>query len=100
VDLLASKYKTSLQAIQAINYFLPSPLWVNLVIVVPFDQTEISGLPTFEPYFVLDPVGSLDGIAREVSVTESDLMKYNHLDANCPAFAGWLLVPHADKKTP
>jgi hypothetical protein len=100
LDLLASKYETSLQAIQAINYFLPSPLWVNQVIVIPFDQTEISGLPYFEPYFVLDPVDSLKGIAREVSVTESDLREYNHLDAECPVFAGWLLLPHADQKTP
>ena len=100
MDLLAANYETSLSAIQSLNYFLPSPLWVDLVIVIPVGSPDISGLPFFEPYFILDSVASLDVIAQQVSVTRSDLVKYNDLDANCPAYAGWLLVPHPAKKSP
>lgn len=100
MNVLAENYGTSIQAIQAVNYFLPSPLWADLVIVIPIGSAELSGLPFFEPYFILDPVASLDAVAQQVSVTRSDLMKYNHLDEGCPAYAGWLLLPHPEKRTP
>lgn len=100
MDLLAAQYETSLPAIQAVNYFLPSPLWSDLVIVIPVGISEISGLPFFEPYFVPDPVASLDVIVQQVSVPGSDLMEYNNLDGDCPAYAGWLLLPRPDRKNP
>jgi len=100
MNVLAADYETSLQAIQAANYFLPSPLWADLVIVVPVGSSELSGLPFFEPYFVLDPVASLDELAQQVASTPSELVKYNRLDEGCPAYADWLLLPHAEKKNP
>jgi hypothetical protein len=100
MDLLAAQYNTSLRAIRAVNHFLPSPLWKDLVIIIPTGSATVSDLPAFEPYFVLDPVASLHALAGQYSLSEEDLMKYNNLDTGCMKYVGWFLIPHVAGETP
>ena len=99
MDMLALNYETSIQAIQALNYFLPSPLWANVVIVIPIGSTDVSDLPIFEPALVAEPVVSQDTLAQQLSATAVDLV-YNNLDAECPAYTGWVLVTRPARKNP
>ena len=99
MDMLASNYETSIQAIQSLNYFLPSPLWANVVIVIPVGSTDVSDLPIFEPALVAEPVISQDALAQQLSARAEDLV-YNNLDADCPAYTGWVLVTRPARKNP
>lgn len=99
MDILALNYETSPQAIQTLNYFLPSPLWADIVIVIPIGRTEVSSLPIFEPVLVTEPILSLELLAQQLSVTVGDL-DYSTLDTNCTAYAGWILVTRPARKTP
>lgn len=99
LDMLALNYDTSLQAIQALNYFLPTPLWADIVVIIPVGSTEVDDLPIFEPVLVTEPVISLDLLSRQMSELEGSLVSAT-LDADCPAYAGWVLVTRPAKKNP
>jgi len=97
--MLAEHYHTTANAIDAVNYFLPSPLWAELVIVIPVDTMEINGLISLKPVFVDQDDISLEKLAQSLSVSLSDFQKLNQLSPFCQSFHGWVLIP-AEKKSP
>jgi hypothetical protein len=98
--LLAEKYGTSIQAIRAVNYFLPSPLWADLVIVIPVGSPEGAGALVLEPYQVPEPGVSIESLAGQFSLTTVEFAQSNDLDMDCPAISGWVLVPHPARVDP
>ncbi len=93
IDLLESKFDTTKNAIQAANYFLPMPLWVDMVIVVPVGSADIANMPPFEPYFVAQVSVSLETLAKSLAVDAGALKEYNGWNSVCRAFSGWILIP-------
>ena len=100
IEILAARYQTSLRAMQAVNYFLPSPLWADLVIVLPVGDLEGEGLPVFEPAPVPEPGVSIALLSEQLSVTPEELIQANDLDRTCELIDGWVLVPHLERKSP
>jgi hypothetical protein len=100
VDLLATSYETSLEAMQALNYFLPSPLWAELVIVIPVGGLQDAAGPILEPYLVPEPGVPVASLAGQFSITAEELIQTNSLDPGCPAVSGWVLIPHPDHRQP
>jgi hypothetical protein len=99
-NLLAERYATSIQAILAINYFVPSPLWSELVIVMPLDTQGVAGLPVLEPFSLADEPTSLQQVAEQAGLELPTLLQVNQLDPDCSAYTGWVLAPRPDKKIP
>lgn len=99
LTMLANDYGTSEAAISAINAFLPSPLWAELVIVIPVNISDVSGIPTLKPTFVEEKNLSMEELAEKLSVSVNDLVGINQIGEACQNFSGWLLVP-ADKIAP
>ncbi len=97
--MLAERYQTTASAIDVANYFLPSPLWAELVIVIPVGNTEIGDLLSLKPVFVDEDDTSLVKLAENLSVSLSDLQELNQLSPFCQSFHGWILIP-AEKKKP
>lgn len=100
VDLLAANYETSLEAMQALNYFLPSPLWAELVIVIPVGGLQDAAGPVLEPYLVPEPGVPVASLAGQFSITPEELIQTNSLDPGCPAVSGWVLIPHPEHRQP
>ena len=97
---IASKYWTTVQAIQAVNYSLPSPLRIGWLIIVPINQTNVQGLPTFDAYEVSTDV-AVRTLAQQLSVDPALLELYNGLGNNEFLSSGdWVLVPHLSTATP
>jgi LysM repeat protein len=93
LDRLASKYSTTVALIQAVNFYLPSPLLVGRTIVIPLGKIDIQGLPAFEPQMVVGSM-TVDEFAQSISVKTSTLSYYNGLTAAYRLSPGdWLLVP-------
>ncbi len=99
MTVLTERYETTPSAIDAVNYFLPSPLWADLVIVIPLNLTNIDGLPSFKPVLLDEEDISLEELAQNLSVSSAELIEFNQLDPSCRSFQGWLLVP-AEKINP
>ncbi|NOY99954.1 MAG: hypothetical protein GXP40_12280 [Chloroflexi bacterium] len=97
--MLAEDYETTEKAIGAVNYFLPSPLWSELVIVIPLSITDVDGLPSLRPVLIEEDDISLEELAQNFSVSSSELMEFNQLDPSCRSFYGWMLIP-AEKNSP
>jgi hypothetical protein len=94
LSLLANRYGTSVTAIQSINYFLPIPLWVGLLVVIPLNTTDVSALPAFEPYQVKDDLLTLEDIAWVLNTNPELLSRYNLMDPKAvPPAKSWLLIP-------
>jgi hypothetical protein len=97
--MLTERYETTEAAIEAVNYFFPSSLWADLVIVIPLNQTNTDGLPSFKPVLLEEEDISLEELAQNLSVSSAELIEFNQLDPSCRSFHGWVLVP-AEKITP
>ena len=72
LDRLASKYGTTVALIQAVNYYLPSPLVINLTTIIPLGRIDLQGVPAFQPYMVVAGM-TVDEFAQGISVDVSTL---------------------------
>ncbi|HEY9151397.1 MAG TPA: hypothetical protein VIN60_00820, partial [Anaerolineales bacterium] len=86
-------YHTSAAAILAVNYNLRTPIPSNIVIVIPLDQTDVQGVPTFETYLADEPNSSIEALSAKLDTNPQEFARYNNLPQVCTAFSGWLLVP-------
>lgn len=92
---IMKQYSTTLDALEAVNYFIPKPIWVGYNLVIPKDQPDLSGIPTFQALEVNENDISIDDLAVKLSTNSELLTKYNELNPNCRTFSGWLLVVKA-----
>jgi hypothetical protein len=98
LELIAAHFDTSIEAIQNINYFLPSPLWADLPLVVPLGRTQTVGLPQFEAYEVSANGIEVEQLAQSLGVDAMQLRKYNLLPERATLIAGqWLILPRLSK---
>jgi hypothetical protein len=93
LDMYARQHQTTTDAIRAVNYFLPLPVWENWIVVIPIGISDVSGVPLFEPYQADGTIVSLDELAKQLSADAQSLQKYNGFDDSCRMFLGWVLVP-------
>lgn len=93
LTIYADTYGTSTTAILAVNYRLPLPVWADWVVVIPFQTTDVSGAPLFEPYQAVDARISVEELARQLNTDVNMLKQYNGFQQPCGSFSGWLLVP-------
>jgi len=97
---IANQYWTTVDAIQAINYNLPTPLRIDWLIIVPVNRTDIHGLPSFEAYEVKTDI-AVRTLAQQLSIDPALLELYNGLGNNEFLNSGeWVLVPHMSTATP
>jgi hypothetical protein len=97
---IASQYWTTVEAIQAVNYYLPIPLRVDWLIIVPINQTDAHGLPAFDAYAVKADV-LVEILAQQLSIDPASLKLYNGLgDGEILRSGEWVLVPHMGTATP
>lgn len=94
LDSIAGRYKTSIEAIQAINYNLQIPVWVNWLLVVPIGTIDVSGLPRFQVYQVPHEGILLADVAGVFNVQASLISRYNDWPEAKPLHKGqWLVIP-------
>jgi hypothetical protein len=95
LELFERKYDTTIEAINAVNVKIPSPLVVNAIVVIPVGIIEPKDLPRFDTYLVSGSKIRLDQLAQKLSVDPKDLAYYNALEPATFLMVGdWLLVPH------
>jgi len=93
LDRLANKYGTTVAALQAVNYYLPSPLLINWTVVIPLGKIDVQGLPAFQPLMVTGGM-TLEAYAQSITVDVSTLSYYNGILPSYQLSGGdWLLVP-------
>ena len=98
LELYARDYETSVTAIRAVNYRLPSFLPLNWVVVIPLETEDVQNLPPFEPYEVKDEM-SVKNLSAQLGVNLRDMSFYNNLEANMLLLPGdWLLIPREPKQ--
>jgi hypothetical protein len=97
---IASRYWTTVDAIQAVNYYLPSPLRIDWLIIVPINQTDVQGMPVFEAYQVKTAI-SVRTLALQLPVDPAVLELYNGFgNSEFLSPGDWVLVPHMSTATP
>ncbi len=91
---LADRYGTTPEAIQAVNFVMPLPLWLDWLVVIPVDLQDASGLPRFEVYQVGEANLTLSVLAEQQSVDVDLMARYNQLAVDVPLTSGsWILLP-------
>lgn len=93
LELFALKYQTTQEAIRALNFSLPVPVWSDWIIVIPIGTSDMRGIPSFELYQASGQAMTLDELARQLGADALSMQKYNAFDDTCRTFVNWLLVP-------
>jgi hypothetical protein len=94
LDLIARKFATTIEAIRAVNYIMPSPILVNSLVIVPFEMTDVSNLAAFEAYQIQADI-SVEALAKQLNSDPYFLNQYNQFsDGEILRVGDWILVPH------
>ena len=100
LQIFAAEYNTNIEAIKAINYDLIAPLWINWIIIIPMNITDVSDLPKFEAYQVTEEKVDIRFLAEKLSANLEDILFYNNLDSDHVLNEGeWLLIPHSESES-
>ena len=103
LSILAKKYGTTMEAIQAAiysPYSPPPPIQPGENIVIPIGLTDLQDFPSFDTYMVIGENIQLDVLASRLSVDVNSLSHYNNLPPDYVLFPGdMLLIPHT-RNTP
>ncbi len=90
----ANRYNTTEAAIRAVNYNMPSVLFIDLVIVIPVDITDPDGLPTLQPIQMETSGLSVESFAVQLGVDPEEMSRYNNVTPDRILGPGeWILVP-------
>lgn len=95
LDLYALKYQTTQDAIRALNFSMPVPVWSDWIVVIPIGISDMRGIPSFELYQASGQAMTLEELARQLGADALSMQKYNAFDDTCRIFVEWLLVPRA-----
>jgi len=99
LTLLSTQFGTTVGAIQQVNFNIKFPLLVDSLIIIPINQTDVSGLPSFEAYMVEKDMPA-EELAKQLSVNPSLFEVYNDIKANQVLKNGeWVLVPRSPVTT-
>jgi hypothetical protein len=92
--LFANWYKTSAEAIQAINLNISYPIQVGDIVIIPINRTDTTGLPAFEAYEVKGMPINIQDLSTQLGVAVEDLYFYNNVVEGQIIQPGeWLIVP-------
>ena len=70
------------------------------MIVIPVDQTDVSGMPAFEAYMVEKDI-PVEELAKQLMVDPAVFANYNELrDGQVLVADEWVLIPHISTPTP
>lgn len=97
LTIYADTYRTNTNAILAVNFRLPLPVWADWVVVIPFQIDAVTGMPPFEPYEATDMRVSLEALAGQLGTDAAALKTYNGFPDNCGSFNGWLIIPRTSQ---
>jgi len=99
MNIITEKFGTTIEAIQAVNQTLPSPIWQELVMVIPLNVTDPAGLPVLASYKVATDQVTVEEIANFM-LADVELVKYyNNCQAGQKFPAGaWVLIPLPQKQ--
>jgi hypothetical protein len=95
LTVYSETYGTTTDAILAVNYRLPLPVWTDWVLVIPYHTSNVAGLPPFEPYQGGGERLSIEELAHQLNADPVVLSLYNNFQQPCGTFNGWLLVPRS-----
>jgi len=93
---LATQYKTSVEAIKLVNYYLPEPVWIDWLVIIPVGITNVSGMPSFDAYMVVEGEITIEDLASTLALDASMIKLYNGFRDGYILSAGeWVLIPHS-----
>lgn len=91
---LATRYNTTPEAIQTVNFVMPLPLWQDWLVVIPVNLPDANGLPRFEVYQVGETDSTLEVLTAQQGVDVDLAARYNQLNPTDILTVGsWLLLP-------
>ena len=98
IEMLASSNGTTVASLTAVNYKLQTPLWAGQLVIIPGNQMDVSGLPQFEVYRVMENV-TTEKLAAQLNVDPAKLRYFNGLGAIEEFVLGdWIIVPREKTK--
>jgi hypothetical protein len=90
----AYRYNTTEAAIRAVNYQMPTVLFIDWILVVPIDITDTTGLPAFQPVRIEEGGFSVEAFAQQFGADAEEMSLYNNVPPDHILQAGdWVLVP-------
>jgi hypothetical protein len=91
---IASKYQTSIEAIRAVNYRMPLELWVDTVIIIPVNQTDVAGVTPMTALEITESGKTIQNMADENGISPEFLGAVNaRLTSYSFQTGEWVIIP-------
>jgi hypothetical protein len=91
---IASFYQTSVEAIRAVNYNMPLELWVDTVIIIPVNQTDVAGVTPMTTLEITESGKTIQNIADENGINPEILGAVNARPTSYSFQIGeWVIIP-------
>lgn len=101
LEILAKQYQTTPEAIKALNYYIPTPLWSDWLIVIPVGIKNPEGLPSLQAYINYTEGITLADLAKKLVTDVSLLAELNAMNATDKiAYKQPLIVPRVKSTVP
>lgn len=93
---IANTYQSSVDAIRSINFNMPAELWSDTIIIIPVNQSILSGIPPMKAYEVSTDGLTLEELANEQGIDPVNLALYNDRSGDYLFQKGeWVVLPQS-----
>lgn len=91
--ILTKRYQTSVEVLNAINFYPPVPVWAGRVLVLAPGLLELPTIMPLDPYEVTEAT-RLEDLAASLAVDPQLMLTYNGCNPGCELAPGdWVMVP-------
>jgi hypothetical protein len=95
LNAIANKYQTSTEAIRAINYNMTLELWVDTVIIIPVNQTDVTGITPMITLEITGNAKTVQELATENGISPELLGAVNARSTEYIFQIGeWVIIPN------
>jgi LysM repeat protein len=100
IEGLARSNSTTVAVVMELNYKLQTPLWPGQLVLLPLNQRDVSLLPQFEIYRVMEDI-TTDELASRLNADAAELRYYNGLEPNEEfLMKEWIIIPREKTRKP
>jgi LysM repeat protein len=100
IEGLARSNSTTVAVVMELNYKLQTPLWPGQLVLLPLNQRDVSLLPQFEIYRVMEDI-TTDELASKLNADAAQLRYYNGLEPKEEfLMKEWIIIPREKTRKP
>lgn len=98
IDKLLAPFDISYEQVQAVNYFVPQPLWIGFPLILPNYGNDFNSSKTYQALELDEEDIDIEALSQQLGLESAKFIELNGLEKDCNSFSGWFIVPREKVK--